>query len=308
MALLFDPGQLDGSSDAPEGEPESMQENPIAVCLRIVGAAAVCMCGGCFEDQLIEGGGSPSAETSSTAASTSGVGPGSDPSATGATAATGSDDETGTPTGGPTSSGTSTAQSGTTTEGLATRWDASCRSDAATLPCSDPIQGDTVCVAASTVPFQSVGCGDDEERRVPLSFDRKQSLVIGLLDPAGRVAPPDVRMSIVGVSPDDQPITCLPALAETLGPVAEVALQASGYDIIITTTQQAVEAPVVVRSTDTLCPVDASCCDPFGGGCADPALTECVGDLDPYCVSEAWDDACINQAVAACGAACEIAS
>ena len=169
-----------------------------------------------------------------------------------------------------------------------------------------PISGEAACIAGPTSPFPDVGCGDVEEYRVPLSFAASTDVILALVDPASAVAVPDARMTVVGVDPGAPLVACHESLAETTGPVAEVALEASNYDLIITTANGGVQCPVVVRRTDSLCPVDSSCCDPDGDSCSDAALSACVGAFDRYCTDVAWDATCVNLAVAVCGAACNV--
>jgi len=58
------------------------------------------------------------------------------------------------------------------------------------------------------------------------------------------------------------------------------------------------------------CPDDCGectgdCCESNGTpGCEDTELTACVCGLDDYCCSSAWDDVCVGEAIADCGAVC----
>jgi hypothetical protein len=46
------------------------------------------------------------------------------------------------------------------------------------------------------------------------------------------------------------------------------------------------------------------CCMTGGPGCAEPTVEACVCGLDSYCCDVAWDLACVQSAVASCGASC----
>ena len=55
------------------------------------------------------------------------------------------------------------------------------------------------------------------------------------------------------------------------------------------------------------CAGSGGCCDPHGStGCADLAITQCVCGVDEYCCSTAWDELCVSEAGADCGAGCQV--
>jgi hypothetical protein len=50
---------------------------------------------------------------------------------------------------------------------------------------------------------------------------------------------------------------------------------------------------------------DGNCCLVHQGlGCEVPAVSQCVCGQDPFCCNDHWDQACVNQAIADCGANC----
>ena len=183
-------------------------------------------------------------------------------------------------------------------------WDESCRTEAASRPCPFVVDGPVSCIAGPTAPVPT-GCGDFEEHRVTVALSEGGNFVIGLLDPGAVLAGPDARLGIVGIAETLE--ACVDGAPPISGPIVEVALAASNYDAIITASQPAVTTPFVVRETSTLCPVDASCCDPDPAvECDEPGLVGCVAALDPFCANESWDALCVDLGVAACGAACPL--
>jgi hypothetical protein len=51
------------------------------------------------------------------------------------------------------------------------------------------------------------------------------------------------------------------------------------------------------------------CCNVHGGvGCGVPPIMECVCFADPYCCENSWDQICVNEAIDACGADCNVGS
>jgi hypothetical protein len=52
-----------------------------------------------------------------------------------------------------------------------------------------------------------------------------------------------------------------------------------------------------------------ACCETHQStGCTDAAVSACVGELDPYCITVAWDGTCLSMAQNLCGAGCSAAA